>query len=59
MTKKQINSQVSKFNTLASANSFRYRAKKGQIVIQGCDGLFWVCSMAFGERLIKGGYEAV
>jgi hypothetical protein len=49
---------MNKFNTLSNASSFANRCHKPQIIIMGCDGLFWVVSMADGAKLIRAGYEA-
>jgi len=48
-----------KFTTLSLARSFAGRCAKPQMVILGCDGLFWVVSLADGEKLVLGGYSAV
>ena len=59
MTTKEIAARVSKFNTLKSAKSFADRCVKGQLIIMGDDGLFWVANMGFAAKLEKLGYEVV
>lgn len=46
-----------KFNTLKSAKGFQDRAAKAMTIILGDDGLFWVVTLAEGERLIGAGCE--
>ena len=46
-----------KFNTLSAAKSFQARANKAMLIILGDDRLFWVVSLAEGDRLQKAGYE--
>lgn len=55
--KQLIKSTVFKFNSLQSAQSFSYRSQGGSMIILGCDGLYWVTTMADGERLIRAGYQ--
>jgi hypothetical protein len=49
---------MDKFNSLALATSFADRCHKPQMVILGDDEMFWVCSLAKGEKLIRAGYES-
>lgn len=59
MTSQAIDSQVSKFNSLANAKSFAANCKKAQMIIMGDDGKFWVAAMGFAAKLEKLGYEVI
>ncbi len=59
MTTQTINSQVSKFNSLALAKSFANRCNKMQLIVMGDDSKFWVASASFATKLEKLGYELV
>jgi hypothetical protein len=49
--------QKFEFNTLAMATRFTERAIKPMDIILGDNGLFWVVTLADGERLVRAGYE--
>lgn len=55
------NSNISRFNDIANAISYRNRmAKYHPPIIMGCDGRFWVTSTnRQASILINAGYEAV
>jgi hypothetical protein len=59
MTTQTINSQVSKFNSLAAAKSFADRCNKMQLIVIGDDSKYWVASASFATKLEKLGYELV
>jgi len=48
---------IAKFNTLGYAESFSGRMIKASAIILGCDGLFWVVTLAEMERMLRASYE--
>ena len=52
-----IKSQITRFNTLASATAFANRCEKLHMVVLGDNGDFWVAVPAATEWLVKNGYE--
>ncbi len=59
MTFSKAIKQVSKFNTIQSAERFADRSVKAQVVLFGEDNLYWVAPLGVGDWLIKNGYSAV
>lgn len=59
MNAQTINSQVSKFSSLALAKSFASKCKKMQLIVMGDDSRYWVASASFATKLEKLGYEIV
>jgi hypothetical protein len=59
MNAQTINSQVSKFNSLALAKGFANRCIKASMVVMGDDSKYWVCSMSFAAKLERAGYELI
>jgi hypothetical protein len=53
----KIKSQITRFNTLASATAFANRCDKLHMVVLGDSGEFWVAVPAITEWLVKNGYE--
>jgi hypothetical protein len=50
-------SDVSEFNSLASAKNFADRCTKIQMIVLGEGGKFWVCVNRVAVKLTKAGYE--
>ena len=48
---------IAKFNTLSVARNYSYNTVKASIVILGDDNLFWVCTLGYGQTLVRAGYE--
>jgi hypothetical protein len=53
----KIKSQITRFNTLASATAFANRCDKLHMVVLGDNDEFWVAVPAVTEWLVKNGYE--
>lgn len=49
--------QVGKFNTLASAQSYSARCSKTMFIVLGDDNQYWVATWRYASWLVKNGYE--
>lgn len=47
-----VMTQVAKFNTLATATEYMWRAQ-GRAVLRGNDGLYWVTMQGWAQWLLK------
>lgn len=56
---KLLMTQVSKFNTIASARSSAARCTKIQAILHGDDGLIWSTTPATAAKLERAGYEII
>jgi hypothetical protein len=54
----RLKKRVVRISNLATAIGFSARSKWPGYIIQGKDGMYWVCRPVDFERLIKAGYEA-
>jgi len=50
---------VDRYTTIESARSAAAHRSKAAVILHGDDGLYWVATMAEGDRLERAGYEAV
>ena len=62
MTRSQLDQIIrrsSRFTSLGNARNCQDHRTKSSLIVLGCDGRFWVTTMADGERLVRAGYEAI
>jgi hypothetical protein len=50
---------LAKYNTLPAARRCQAEALIACGIIMGCDGLYWVVTLKWLDRLQRAGYEAV
>lgn len=56
MTFQDVMTQVARFNSLATADTYRNREQSRWIVL-GDNNEYWVCSYRYARKLIAFGYE--
>lgn len=57
MTFKEVMTQVSRFNTLTSAQSYSVRCPKTMFIVLGDNNQYWVATWRYASWLVKNGYE--
>jgi hypothetical protein len=56
MTFTDVMTQVAKFNTLATAETYRNR-EQGRWIVLGDEGQYWVTTYRYARKLAAFGYE--